>query len=111
VCLKYRDLGRSPPGDDPGPATFLLSTQGLEPGSAIDVTERVMGVPDKAVSIGIADGSGTFPSPISGSCDASKRPNSCPYVVLPNSSPETIIVTVTSRSGATVTGSFVLKSL
>jgi hypothetical protein len=32
-------------------------------------------------------------------------------VILPNSSPETVIVTVTSRSGATVTGSFVLKSL
>jgi hypothetical protein len=84
----------------------------LKPGSALDVTQRVMGEPDKAVSIGIADSNGTFPSPInSGLCDATQRPNSCGFVVLPNSSPETVVVTVTSTSGATVTGSFVLKSL
>ncbi|MDQ1391482.1 MAG: hypothetical protein QOG97_3018 [Acidimicrobiaceae bacterium] len=112
VCLKYRDPGHVSPGDYAGPATFELSAHGLKPGSALDVTQRVMGEPDKAVSIGIADSNGTFPSPInSGLCDATQRPNSCGFVVLPNSSPETVVVTVTSTSGATVTGSFVLKSL
>ncbi|MDQ1391481.1 MAG: hypothetical protein QOF30_458 [Acidimicrobiaceae bacterium] len=109
VCMKYLHV-RVAFGESGGPPVFLLSARGLQPGSDLFYSDQPLTTsPVKADSIGVADVNGAYPPPDgkSGYCTSTDQ---CSFGVSPFRSPQTVFITVTSRSGVTVTGSFVLKA-